>query len=122
MPHKVIVLLQDNPTNNKLMMNLLKSVFGGTAAAGNSQLDEVRAQGAVIIDVRSPGEFAGGHAAEAVNIPLDQLEQKLGVIKNYKKPIIVCCASGMRSGRAKELLASKGITDLHDAGSWQNLK
>ena len=104
------------------MMNLLKSVFGGAANAGKSQLDEVRAQGAVIIDVRSPGEFAGGHAAGAVNIPLDQLEQKLSVIKNYKKPIILCCASGMRSGRATGLLASKGITDLHDVGSWQNLK
>ena len=104
------------------MMNLLKSIFGGASASDSSPIDAVRAQGAVIIDVRSPAEFASGHADGAVNIPLDQLEAKLGTIKNYQKPVIVCCASGMRSGRAKALLTSRGITDLHDAGSWQNLK
>lgn len=104
------------------MMTLLKSVFGGANESGGSPIDEVRAQGAVIIDVRSPTEFASGHADGAVNIPLDQLDEKVDQIKNYQKPVIVCCASGMRSGRAKNLLASKGVTDLHDAGSWQNLK
>ncbi|WP_338875365.1 rhodanese-like domain-containing protein [Spirosoma sp. SC4-14] len=101
------------------MMNLFKSVFGG---ANTSNIDDVLAQGAVIIDVRSPGEFAGGHAKGAVNIPLDQLESNVGKVKNYKKPIVVCCASGMRSARAKAILASRGVTDLHDAGSWQNIK
>ncbi len=104
------------------MMNLLKSIFGGSTNADQSPIDAARAQGAVIIDVRSAAEFAGGHTDGAVNIPLDQLETKLGVIKNYQKPVIVCCASGMRSGRAKDLLTSKGITDLYDAGSWRNLK
>ena len=104
------------------MMSLLKSIFGGSAGSNTNPVEAVRAQGAVVIDVRSPAEFAGGHANGAVNIPLDQLDAKLGVIKNYQKPIIVCCASGMRSGRAKDLLASKGITDLYDAGSWRNLK
>lgn len=101
------------------MMNLLKSVFGGT---NTSQLDDVIAQGAVIIDVRSPGEFAGGHVQGAVNIPLDQLESKVNKIKSYKKPIVVCCASGMRSARAKSFLVGQGVTDLYDAGSWRNLK
>ncbi|GAB4052815.1 rhodanese-like domain-containing protein [Spirosoma litoris] len=101
------------------MMNLLKSIFGGTNA---SQLDNAIAQGVVIIDVRSPGEFAGGHAQGAVNIPLDQLESKVNKIKSYKKPIVVCCASGMRSARAKSFLAGQGVTDLYDAGSWRNLK
>lgn len=101
------------------MMNLFKSLFGG---AKTGQITEARARGAVIIDVRTPAEFAGGHAEGAVNIPLDALESKLSTIKKYQKPIILCCASGMRSGRATGLLASKGITDLHDAGSWQNLK
>lgn len=100
------------------MINLLKSVFGGSNA---TPLNDVLAQGAVIIDVRSAGEFAGGHAKGAINIPLDQLENKLATIKKYKKPIIVCCASGMRSARAKSFLASQGLTDLHDAGSWRAL-
>lgn len=101
------------------MMNLLKSVFGG--GSDNTKISEVIAQGAVIIDVRSAGEFAGGHAKGAVNIPLDQLEAKLAQIKAYKKPIVVCCASGMRSARAKGFLAGQGIADLHDAGSWRNI-
>ena len=101
------------------MINLLKSVFGGSA---NDGLKDVLEQGAIIVDVRSAGEFAGGHAKGAVNIPLDQLEAKLNKIKGYQKPIVVCCASGMRSARAKALLASHGVTNLHDAGSWRNLE
>jgi len=101
------------------MMNLFKSIFGGSNTAA---INEVIAQGAVIIDVRSAGEFASGHAKGAVNIPLDQLESKIAKVKNYKKPIVVCCASGMRSARAKAILASQGVADLHDAGSWRNIK
>ncbi len=101
------------------MMNLLKAVFGG--GSDNTKISDVIAQGAVIIDVRSAGEFAGGHAKGAVNIPLDQLEAKLAKIKAYKQPIVLCCASGMRSARAKGFLASQGITDLYDAGSWRNI-
>lgn len=101
------------------MMSLFKSFFGGSE---DTTIKDVLAAGAVLIDVRSAGEFAGGHAQGAVNIPLDELESKLGRIKGYKKPIVLCCASGMRSGRAKALLAGKGITDLYDAGSWRNVK
>ncbi len=84
-------------------------------------MKDVLAQGAVIVDVRSAGEFAGGHAKGAVNIPLDQIEIKVNKIRSYQKPIVVCCASGMRSARAKTLLEKQGITDLYDAGSWHNL-
>ncbi|MEZ0486728.1 rhodanese-like domain-containing protein [Fibrella aquatica] len=101
------------------MINLVKAVFG--RAGNSSKLDEVLAQGAVIVDVRSAGEFASGHAKGAVNIPLDQLEAKMSKIKGYRQPIVVCCASGMRSARAKAFLAGQGIADLHDAGSWRNL-
>lgn len=100
-------------------MSFFKSLFGGT---NTSEIDEVIAQGAVIIDVRTPGEFSGGHAKGAVNIPLDQIEAKLPSIRKYKKPLVLCCASGMRSARAKAFLANQGISDLYDAGSWRNLK
>lgn len=101
------------------MINLFKSIFSGGSTAA---IDEVIAQGAVIVDVRSPGEFASGHAKGAVNIPLDQLELKLAKVKSYRKPIVVCCASGMRSARAKAILTSQGVSDVHDAGSWRNIK
>lgn len=100
------------------MMNLIKSLFG---KSDTSQFGDIRSQGALIIDVRSPGEFAGGHVPGAVNIPLDQLESQLSTIKGYQKPLILCCASGMRSARAKTLLRGKGVENLFDAGSWRNL-
>ncbi|WP_080240959.1 rhodanese-like domain-containing protein [Spirosoma rigui] len=100
------------------MMSLLQSLFGRSVPG---VLDNVIAEGAVIIDVRSPGEFASGHAKGAVNIPLDQLQAKLATINGYRKPLILCCASGMRSARAKSFLAGLGVPNLHDAGSWRNL-
>ena len=99
------------------MMNLLKSLFGGTNTA---DLKEKVTAGAIIVDVRTPGEFAGGHAKNAKNIPLDALSDKIGQIQSWKKPIVVCCASGMRSARAKSQLAAKGL-EVYDAGPWKNL-
>ncbi len=99
------------------MMNLLKSLFGGT---NTTDLKEKVTDGAVIVDVRTPGEFAGGHAENAKNIPLDTLPTKISQIQSWKKPVVVCCASGMRSSRAKSLLAAKGI-EVYDAGPWNNL-
>lgn len=99
------------------MMNLLKSLFG---VADPTDFKEKVANGAIIVDVRTPGEFAGGHATNATNIPMDTLSEKIGQIQNWKKPVVVCCASGMRSARAKSQLAAGGI-EVYDAGPWKNL-
>ncbi|MFT5885267.1 MAG: phage shock protein E [Arcticibacterium sp.] len=99
------------------MFDFIKNLFGNNS----EEMKEIIENGAVIIDVRTPGEFAGGHPAKAVNIPLDTLESKLSKIKGYKKPIVLCCASGMRSARAKSFLQGKGIENLHDAGAWSNI-
>ncbi|HEV7230010.1 MAG TPA: rhodanese-like domain-containing protein [Bacteroidia bacterium] len=76
------------------------------------------AQGAVIVDVRSKGEFAGGHVKGSVNIPLDQLENNLGKLKSKGQPIITCCASGMRSASAKSLLQRHGYLHVYNGRSW----
>lgn len=86
-----------------------------------ADLGEVIARGAVIIDVRTSGEFAGGHAKGSTNIPLNILGSQLGKLRK-DKPIITCCASGMRSASARSMLLSKGFTEVHNAGSWYNLK
>ncbi len=99
------------------MINLFKSIFGGKDTAA---LQESIANGAVVVDVRTPGEFAGGHARNAKNIPLDTLPNKVDQIKSWGKPVVVCCASGMRSARAKSLLESKGM-EVHDAGPWTTI-
>lgn len=70
-----------------------------------------------IIDVRTPGEFMGGNVAGSVNIPLQELQSRTEEIKNMKQPIILCCASGMRSGQATAYLRSVGV-DCENGGSW----
>lgn len=78
-------------------------------------------RGAIILDVRSKEEFAGGHIKNAINIPVDQLLKNLSRLKNKNKTIITCCASGMRSGSAKTLLLKNGYTDVHNGGGWASL-
>lgn len=76
--------------------------------------------GAVVIDVRTVNEFKSGHAKGTVNIPLNQIGTKMKKIEKYGKPIITCCASGMRSGSAKSMLKSAGI-DAHNGGPWHKM-
>jgi rhodanese-related sulfurtransferase len=71
-----------------------------------------------IIDVRSPGEFAGGRVAESLNIPLQEVSQRLEEIRAMNQPLILCCASGNRSGQAAHFLQSNGIA-CENGGSWQ---
>lgn len=101
------------------MINTLKSIFG---LGPKVDFKELIANGAIVIDVRSKGEFSGGHAKGSVNIPLDQLSSGIKKLKDKEKVIITCCASGMRSASAKAILKSNGFANVHNAGSWYNLK
>lgn len=78
-------------------------------------------QGALLIDVRSPAEFAGGHLQGAVNIPLHQLNHKIGKIKKKKKPVIAYCRSGRRSGIAANMLREQKI-EAYNAGGFRRLR
>ncbi len=81
---------------------------------------ELIKNGAEIIDVRTKGEYAGGHINGSKNIPLDQLSSNLSKI-NKEKTIITCCASGMRSASAKAILKSKGYENVYNGGGWASL-
>ncbi|WP_258104116.1 rhodanese-like domain-containing protein [Marinoscillum sp. MHG1-6] len=94
-------------------MGILSNLFGG----GSANLQEYLENGAVIIDVRTPGEYQGGHVDGSKNFPLQTLGASLSKIKNMNKPIVLCCASGMRSGQATSMLKSEGI-DCINGGSW----
>ncbi len=96
-------------------MSLLKKLFGGNSVDYKALVQ----QGAMIIDVRTPAEFKGGHVKGAVNIPLQSLQTNLSKIPK-NKTIITCCASGMRSGSAKSLLKAAGYT-VHNGGGWTSL-
>jgi phage shock protein E len=101
------------------MIQTLKKIFG---LNHKQDLGELIAQGAVIVDVRTKGEYAGGHLKGSLNIPLDQLESNLRKFDRKEEPIITCCASGMRSSSAKRILESRGFLNVHNGGSWHNLE
>ncbi len=99
-------------------MGFFSNLFGG----GNKvDIKSIIENGAVVIDVRSSGEFANGHVKGSVNIPLDKIQGNINKIKGYKKPIVVCCASGMRSSNAKNLLIKNGLEEVFDGGSWMSI-
>ena len=73
-----------------------------------------------IIDVRSPAEFAGGSAPGSINIPLSELGSRLAEIPKTA-PVVLCCASGSRSGMAKMMLKKNGYQQVFNVGKWRNL-
>ncbi|MBL7833930.1 MAG: rhodanese-like domain-containing protein [Cyclobacteriaceae bacterium] len=77
--------------------------------------------GAIIVDVRSKGEYSGGHIKGSINIPLDQLKNNLSRLPDKQKTIITCCASGMRSGMAKTILTGHGYQSVFNGGGWISL-
>lgn len=99
-------------------MGWFQNLFGGDAGAGT--IDGVRAralvaEGALLVDVRSPGEFAGGHLPNARNIPVDALGARIGEL-NADQVIVVYCRSGARSANAARLLRAEGFGQVHDLG------
>lgn len=84
-------------------------------------IQEFIEKGGIIIDVRSPGEFSGGHIKGSKNIPLNEIGAKINEIKKLNKPVIACCASGMRSSQATSILKQNGI-DAINGGGWQSLQ
>jgi rhodanese-related sulfurtransferase len=73
-----------------------------------------------IVDVRTPEEYMGGHVANSINIPLQVLAQNIEQLKQLKQPIVLCCASGNRSGQATQFLTQLGI-DCVNGGSWMDV-
>lgn len=100
------------------MINTLKKLFGIGPKVNYADLIK---QGAVILDVRSPGEYKQGHIKGSINAPLNELSKHLSKIKK-DIPIITCCASGMRSASAKSILKSNGFEQVYNGGGWSSLQ
>ena len=77
-------------------------------------------QHGTIVDVRTPQEFRSGHVEGAINIPLQEIQEKLPEMKNMMKPLILCCASGSRSDQAVQFLSQQGI-ECFNGGSWMEI-
>ncbi len=100
------------------MFGMFKGLFGGES--DNANLAQVIKQGAFLVDVRTPGEFASGSVKGAVNIPLDKLPNQIAKFQN-KQNIVVFCQSGGRSGQAQRFLEQKGFNNVVNGGSWRNV-
>lgn len=99
-------------------MSILQSLFGGGKTA---DLKAVIDEGAFLVDVRTPAEFADGHVQGSVNIPLDRIASELPRFKG-RKNIVVFCRSGARSGQAKAILEQNEFTNVVNGGSWDDVK
>ena len=75
--------------------------------------------GALVIDVRSPGEFSSGHLPPAINVPLDELETALPRrVQDKNQVLLLHCLSGTRSGMAMAKLKRLGYPNVHNLGSY----
>jgi phage shock protein E len=98
-------------------MNFLK-LFG--VKSKKEKISEAMAKGAIIIDVRTAGEYKSGHIKNSINIPLDVIGKKADELARKNKPVITCCRSGMRSQSAAMTLKAKGI-EVINGGAWTSL-
>ena len=99
------------------MIETIKRIFGIGPSVDYRELVK---NGAQIIDVRTKEEYAGGHIRGSINIPLQSLNNQLTRIRK-DRPVVTCCASGMRSASAKSILKSNGFSEVHNGGSWISL-
>lgn len=99
------------------MTGLLRTLFG---MGPKVDLAELIAQGATIVDVRTKAEYSSGHVKGSINIPLDRIGNDMKRL-NKEKPVITCCASGMRSSSAAGMLRANGF-DAHNGGPWTQVR
>lgn len=82
-----------------------------------SEARRLVADGARLVDVRTPGEFAAGHLPGAVNIPVQELDRRMAELDAKDRPIVLYCRSGNRSGHAARMLEGAGYSQVHDLGA-----
>lgn len=75
---------------------------------------------ATIVDVRTEEEFLEGNVNNSVNIPLHEIVDRVEELKKLQ-PMVLCCRSGQRSGKAMEYLKSQGLDQVHNGGGWEEV-
>lgn len=80
--------------------------------------ENVNLNEATIVDVREPFEYRMGKVDGSINIPLGEVPRRIDEFKNMKKPLVLCCASGNRSGQATNFLAQNGVDQVFNGGGW----
>lgn len=84
-------------------------------------IKEMISNGATIIDVRTTGEFAGGHVDGSINIPMQEFISRIEEVNALQRPLILCCASGNRSGQVTSYMNAQGDSEVHNGGGWMEV-
>lgn len=84
--------------------------------------DLINSPTATIVDVREPFEFAGGKVEGSINMPLGTVPSNIAKLDKMSKPLILCCASGNRSGQATMFLQQQGLKEVYNGGGWHMVK
>lgn len=88
---------------------------------GNAKIKDALKRGAIVIDVRTANEFDRGKVPDSINIPVDRIAVNAQRILSMKRPVIFVCASGGRSSSAVRMMKEKGMKDVFNGGSWENV-
>ena len=99
-------------------MGFLSGIF---KSAERPDFADLIRHGAIVVDVRSAGEFASGHIQGSVNIPLEKIQTRIADLKKSGRTVITCCRSGNRSGLAKSMLVAAGVNAVN-GGAWTSLQ
>jgi rhodanese-related sulfurtransferase len=86
----------------------------------NKNIKKFLERDAIIVDVRTPAEFKQAHAKGAVNMPMNIIEARTKLLKKKGRPVILCCRSGMRAGKALKILENAGIEAVN-GGGWKRV-
>jgi rhodanese-related sulfurtransferase len=111
-----------------LLMPMFKRSAGGVPSVSPAEaVTLINRTNAIVLDVRDDAEFASGHIADAIHIPLADLANRLGELKKYKtKAVLVNCQRGARSAKASEILRKAEFTQVHNLqgglDAWQQAK
>jgi rhodanese-related sulfurtransferase len=104
------------PVEHKSVEDLESFGKAGTPAESDAQEDLLASDGPLVLDVRTPMEFAMGAFPGAVNVGLDELAQWSQGVKDKNRHIIVYCASGARSSYGMRILKQQGFTNVENGG------
>ena len=100
------------------MLQFIKNILG---FGPKIDINALIAQGATIVDVRTPAEYKDGHVKGSINLPLQTLGSQMNKLKK-DQVIITCCRSGSRSGMARRQLQAAGFTQVYNGGPWNSIK
>ena len=89
----------------------------GIVKVSSEEAHRLIAEGSVLVDVRSPQEFAAGHLAGALNVPVDEVKQRTEELRQIDHPLVIYCSAGVRCHKAAEILRRAGIEVVHELGS-----